>query len=531
MHFKVTNSAYLNYTDTIEIEKIIKSLKNGKSLGPNRIPTSILKYCVDILSEPLSKLINLSFDQGIFPELLKTAKVIPVFKKGDPLLCNNYRPISLLSIFSKILEKCFHKRIYSFLEKHQLIYKRQFGFRNKHSTLDALVNLIETTKLQLDEGNFVSTVFIDMQKAFDTVDHEILLSKLNFYGIRGCVNNWLRTFLCGRKQYVSLSNYQSELDIIKCGVPQGSTLGPLLFLIYLNDLNEIFTQVTANHFADDTYLTFANENTLVLERVMNEELKILVEWLKSNKLSLNENKTELIIFKPPTENLTSDEVSIKLNNHTLTPCKVVKYLGIVIDENLNWNAQIETLTTKLSQANGILSKLRHYIPLSLRISVYYSIFYPHILYGSLVWQYSTNTKLQKIYTLQKRCIRILTFSDFLEHTNPLFISLKLLKLCDVLQGEVLKYFFRLHMGQLPPIISTLFTYNNTVHNHCTRSSSSLHIPSFNTINYGKNSLRYKGASDWNNFYKDLTNNKRILTLSSFKTLFKLECFKTYENGE
>ena len=250
------------------------------------------------MSTPLSFIINRSFEQGVFPESLKTAQVTPVHKKEDTLTINNYRPISLLSVFSKILEKSMYNRIYSFLCKHKLINTTQFGFRSKHSTEHALISLIETIKKYLDDGEIVCGVFIDLQKAFDTLNHEILLEKLKHYGIRSKQNDWFRSFLTNRKQYVSMEGFFSQTKIVKCGVLQGSTLGPLLFLIYINDLANALEKSIVHHFADDTNLLYGNKNPSVISDVINSELKLVTDWLRANKLSLNESKTKLLLFRP-----------------------------------------------------------------------------------------------------------------------------------------------------------------------------------------------------------------------------------------
>ena len=223
------NSIYLTPTTEDEIFKIISNLDSKKSTGPNSIPIAILNDNKNILSLPISLLVNQSFNEGIFPNLCKIAKVIPIHKKGHKTVSSNYQPISLLSIFSKIFEKCMYTRIYSFLEKYQIIYNRQFGFRSKHSTNHALCSLIETVKTFLDNGNFVCGIFIDLQKAFDTVDHEIMMHKtVALWYSWYYTYEWLKSFLVNRKQFVSINGYESDCKIIKCGVPQGSTLGPLL---------------------------------------------------------------------------------------------------------------------------------------------------------------------------------------------------------------------------------------------------------------------------------------------------------------
>ena len=237
-----------------EIESIIKSFDTSKSAGPNSIPNNIIKQISTSISIPINNICNHSFSIGIHPDILKITRVIPVHKKDSKLEIVNYRPISLLSNINKIIEKLMFNRLYSFLELHNCIYDLQFGFREKHSTNHALMSMIQQIRDTMDDGNTAIGVFVDFQKAFDTVNHDILIRKLEHYGIRGTPNNWFKSYLTERKQYVTIDNVNSDHASIKHGVPQGSVLGPLLFLIYINDLHTCIKHSTTRHFADDTNL-------------------------------------------------------------------------------------------------------------------------------------------------------------------------------------------------------------------------------------------------------------------------------------
>ena len=224
-------------------------LQTSKSSGPWSIPVNVLHLLKKDISLPLSKIFNLSMKTGTHPDCLKLAKVIPIHKKGSKLEVGNYRPISLLSNINKLLEKIVHERCYNFLEKFNCLYKYQFGFRKSHSTNHALIEITEKIRKALDSRKFACGIFVDLQKAFDTVNHEILLKKLEHYGLRNMTNSWFKSYLNNRKQLVSLNGVDSETQIMQHGVPQGSVLGPLLFLIYINDLHDSILYSLPYHFA------------------------------------------------------------------------------------------------------------------------------------------------------------------------------------------------------------------------------------------------------------------------------------------
>ena len=328
----------------------------------------------DTIAEPLAEILNLSFTTGIYIDKLKISRVIPIYKeKGDKFLSENYRPISLLSNINKIYEKVMHNRLYSFLEEQGSIYENQFGFRKNHSTTHALIDLTENIRKAIDNNQFACGIFIDLQKAFDTVDHTILLKKLEHYGIRGVANDWFRSYLTNRKQYVSILGSESQPSIIEFGVPQGSVLGPLLFLLYINDLHKAIKYSKTRHFADDTNILIHNNSLKQVKKYLNLDLRQLCTWLKANKISLNRSKTELIIFRHPNKQINYD-LKIKINGKHLQPTNSVKYLGIYLDPFLNWSVQTDSLSVKLSRATGMLSKIRHYVSKTKLRSIYYGIF-------------------------------------------------------------------------------------------------------------------------------------------------------------
>ena len=506
----------------IEVKSIISTLNVSKSSGPNSIPTHILHLLKEEICKPLNKIFNLSFSTGQYPNILKISKTIPIFKKGSRLLVSNYRPISLLSNLNKILEKIVHERIYKFLEDYQCIYSLQFGFREKHSINHALIDITETIRQALDNKKFACGVFVDLQKAFDTVNHDILIDKLEHYGIRGTANNCFASYLKNRSQFVSTLGFDASIKPVAHGVPQGSVMGPLLFLIYINDLHSAIKSSKVYHFADDTNLLNIGNSPKIMQKLVNADLKILYKWLLANKISLNCDKTEIIFFHKPGEIVP--EMKIKMNGHRIYPSNNIKYLGIYLDETLNGGFHCETLMKKLKRANGMLCKARHYITNDDLKTLYYAIFSSHLIYGCQIWGQTTNVFNQKIFKLQNRALRIISFSDISADCNPLYASLNIIKLEDqiVLQNCL---FVHDALSNVSPIcFQEYFKHTREIHSANTKSAKlgCLFVTHSGTVRYGLNSITNKCILNWNDITKKF--NIDLFTLKRYRLKYNLKLY-------
>ena len=418
-------SLALKPTTVEELNDICMSLKSRKAPGYDDISMHVIKNTFEIVSEPLKNIITLSFSKGIFPDKLKVAKVIPVFKADEPDLFTNYRPISLLPNFSKFFEKVMHNRLVEFANTQDIFYQLQLGFRKIHSTALSLIYLVNKIATSIDQSEITAGVFLDLSKAFDTLDHQIVFDKLEHYGVRGLALQWIKSYFSNRIQFVQINDTRSSEEIIRCGVPQGFILGPLYFILYINDLPKATSLAECLLFADDTSIFYSNSEPDHLASLMNSELTKISLWIKSNKLSVNIKKTNYVIFKPKQKSVHISS-QISFDSIALKQVTEVKFLGVYIDEGLTWKSHISYICKKISKSVGIMHRVRFFLSSNTKISLYYTLIYPYLTCCTTVWSSTYVTNLNRIFLLQKRPVRAMTNSNHRAPSAPLFAQLNIL---------------------------------------------------------------------------------------------------------
>ena len=386
------------------------------------------------------------------------------------------------------------------------------------------------------------------------------MSKLYRYGIRGTIYNWFESYLTNRYQYVSVLGFDSDKLEINHGVPQGSVLGPLLFLIYINDLPNAIKYSSVYLFADDTNLLKTNKSYKTMKKQINFDLKGLYLWLLANKISLNATKTEMIIFRKPGQKIPLN-LNIRINGQRLYPTSSIKYLGIYLDEYLRGEAHINILQPKLRRANGMLSKIRHYTSVEQLKSIYHSIFSTHMMYGCQVWGHSpTNTYINKIQVLQNNALRLITFmSDYRDHVSPLYIKLKLLKIKDIITLKNLLFIHDFFNKKLPESFDNYFILDKDKHLYETEDirptqipekfkdyvfteanmhpqespiPGQLYKPENETVKYGRGSFKVSSVTSWNHLnrkYYKIDNDNDFISMqrSKFKDLIVTDFLQNY----
>jgi len=487
----------LTPTTPEEILNLSYSIHTTHSKGVDDIDPCIAAPCVSLIAPLLAEIINCSFNTGVVPQEIKIAKVVPIYKKGMRDDHTNYRPISILPYFAKYFEKIMYERLTAYVEKSHIIFHSQHGFQSGHSPFMALMSMYDKISGAFENNEYSIGVFFDLAKAFDTVSHDILLKKLSTYGIRGTQLAWFSSYLHNRLQCVSCNGSLSNMRKVKYGVPQGSNLGPLLFLLYINDLPNISPVLSFILFADDTNVFYSHRSYHTLIQIVNAELKSIAEWFAANKLSLNLEKTAFILFRSHRKMSPPDSsLRLSINGTPISQVNSTKFLGVFVDQHMKWNDHIKSISAKIAKNVGILYRASYLLPPSVRTQLYYSLVYPYLAYCNMVWASTYDSRLHKLVLLQKRAVRCIAGTPMGSHTDPLFIRFKLLKLHQIRTFQIGVFMYRFVRDLLPRCFRGFFQLGSDIHPYFTRYSK-CYRNIYARSNSRRYSIKYTGPGIWN----------------------------------
>ena len=504
-NIKDENKFSFQDTTKEDLQLQIKNLDTKKAMVENDIPTKILLKTNDIVSNHLSNFFNQSKKQQHYPTMLKIADVTPLHKKDEKTLTKNYRPVSLIPVVSKLYERNMYNQINEYIQNHLSPYL--FGFRKGHSTEQCLVIMLEEWKKALDKKDNAGAILTDLSKAFDSLNHELLIAKLNAYGFDKESLEFIRSYLKERKQRTKVGSYYSTWKSIKLGVPQGSILGPLLFNIFINDIFYFISDISIANYADDNTPYTTEKSITSLIEILEVETNVLLEWFKTNEMRPNEDKCHLLV-------INQENVSVTLGNEKISCSSTVDLLGIKIDDKLNFNEHVSKLCKKGNQKLHALARISKYMNKDKLKLIMKAFITSQFNYAPLTWMFHSRTLNNKINKLHERALRLvydkqnLTFQELLDLDDSITIHHKNIQKLAV-------EMFKIKNNLSPPLMKGIFKENTNTYD--LRNKRCWEPPNVRTVRYGSETIRYRGPKTWDMVPQHI---KDSVSLAEFKSKIK-----------
>ena len=516
-------------TDETNILNLLKSINPSKAPGLDNIAGKFLKEGAVVLARPLTQICNFSISSSIFPDKCKHAKLKPLFKKGPTTEAKNYRPISLLPLVSKIIEKVIHDQTQKYLDENKIIYKYQSGFRPNHSTNSCLSYLCNKVQQGFEKGMLTGMILIDLQKAFDTIDHQIFLKKIKYLGFSNSAINWFRSYLENRTFSVQVEDSLSSPGDLKCGVPQGSILGPLLFLLYVNDMSQA-VKCDLLLYADDSCLVFEGENINEIENRLNNDFNMLCDWFVDNKLSIHfgEDKTKAIVFGTNRKMKNIRELEIKHGDIKIKQYPQVVYLGCILDSRLSGEAMALQALGKINGRLKFLYRKKVFLTPSLKRLLCNALIQPHFDFACLAWYTNLKKELKKkMQTCQNKCIRYCLNMGNRDHIGVQeFKKINWLPTKERFEQCVLVNIYKFFNKRAPEYVAEM--YYPVEQGQKTRFSFQKLILPHRTTNRGICLLSYVGPRLWNGLQTEI---KSVSNANNFKHEIKNNFFNQLQKKE
>ena len=494
-----------------DILAALKGLNVHKSTGVDGVSARLLRMVAEAIAPSMAKMFNQSLAGGEIPEEWKRANVTPVPKCTVACQPSDFRPISVLPVIAKVFESLVHKQLYTYLTENSLLHPSQSGFRPAHCTQDLLLKTVDDWRASLDRGECVGTAMIDLSKAFDSIDHNLLLDKLSAYGILNGEHQWFSNYLSGRQQRVMVNGAYSDWAPVSRGVPQGSILGPLLFLVFMNDLPTVVTSCTINLYANDTTIYYANQDPDCVTHAINDDLQLIATWIVSNKLTMNVSKTQMMVLSRRAARSRAEQIKVQVNGTTIPRQESVKYLGVTIDHDLSWKSHVGAVRRRMLAAIASIRQVSAYLPLSTKRMLYNALVLPYADYCQVIWHPCSSNLAQSVERVQNYGMRVVLNKPPRTPSAPLRDELGWTTLHRRRHNATLCQVHRCVLKQAPSYLSGKFVKNSCTYSS-TRGADKLHLPQPRTEMY-RQSFEFQGALQYNQLPQSI---RQLSSVKSFK---------------